>query len=76
MVDKTGNLMSIQDQNYKILKRNLKIEKQLYLESKEQTEDINIENSTIKLDEQRKNLKTNIFTGQKGQNTKNSSNNL
>ena len=76
MVDKTGNLMSIQDQNYKILKRNLKIEKHLYIQFKEQTEDINIENSTIKLDEPRKNLKTNTFTGQKGQNTKNSSNNL
>ena len=63
MVDKTGNLLSIKDQNFKIFKRNLKFEKHLYLESKEQTKDINIENSTIKLDEPRKNLKTNTFTG-------------
>ena len=72
MADYTGNFMSIKDQNYKILKRNVKIEKHLYIKFKEQTKDINTENSLIKLDEPRKNLKTNTFTGQKGQNTKNS----
>ena len=68
--------MSIKYQNYKILKRNVKIEKHLYIKFKEQTKDINTENSLIKLDKPRKNFKTNTFTGQKGQNTKNSSNNL
>ena len=68
--------MSIKYQNYKILKRNVKIEKHLYIKFKEQTKDINTENSLIKLVKPRKNLKTNTFTGQKGQNTKNSSFNL
>ena len=55
--------MSIKYQNYKILKRNVKIEKHLYIKFKEQTKDINTENSLIKLDKPRKNLKTNTFTG-------------
>ena len=68
--------MSIKYQNYKILKRNVKIEKHLYIKFKEQTKDINTENSLIKHDKPRKNFKTNTFTEQKGQNTKNSSFNL
>ena len=54
--------MSIKDQNYKILKRNVKIEKHLYIKFKEQTKDINTENSLIKHDKPRKNFKTNNFT--------------
>ena len=68
--------MKFQDQNYKIVKRNVKIENYLYIQSKKQTEDINIENSLIKLDKPRKNSKTNTYTEQNGQNTKNNSFNL
>ena len=63
MADFAGYLMSIQDQNCKILKRVSKIEKHLFLQSKEETKDLKIENSIIKVIARRKNLKPNKQTG-------------
>ena len=71
MADLAGYLMSIQDQNCKILKRVAKIEKHLFIQAKEDTKDSKIDNSIIKVNETRKLSKLNTQTKRKVNQSKN-----